>query len=112
MHVPNMFIPGNVCRVANRSAPERSLVALRARLAEPADAPTPCMPPSASVMQSAIFYGAVLRGDLNKIRLGHGSVVLDRAVIHAARCAWRGMLFAAWLALFPAKGFGLVRAQA
>ena len=35
--------------------------------------------------QVAIFYGAVLRGDLNKIRIGGSSVVLDRAVIHTAR---------------------------
>ena len=35
--------------------------------------------------QVAIFYGAVLRGDLNKIRIGGRSVVLDRAVIHTAR---------------------------
>lgn len=35
--------------------------------------------------KSAIFFGAVVRGDLNKIRIGHASVVLDRAVIHAAR---------------------------
>lgn len=32
-----------------------------------------------------IFYGAVVRGDQNKIRIGGYSVVLDRAVIHAAR---------------------------
>ncbi len=35
--------------------------------------------------QVGIFFGAVVRGDLNKIRIGHGSVVLDRSVIHAAR---------------------------
>lgn len=38
-------------------------------------------------MQASVFFGAVLRGDLNKIRLGYRSAVLDRAVIHAARCA-------------------------
>uniref|UniRef100_A0A7S0R823 Gamma carbonic anhydrase n=1 Tax=Chlamydomonas leiostraca TaxID=1034604 RepID=A0A7S0R823_9CHLO len=32
-----------------------------------------------------IFFGAVVRGDLNKIRIGGYSVVLDRAVIHAAK---------------------------
>jgi hypothetical protein len=37
--------------------------------------------------QVAIFYGAVLRGDLGKIRIGANSVVLDRAVIHTARSA-------------------------
>eukprot|EP00983_Pelagomonas_calceolata_P036068 1128216-Pelagomonas_calceolata.AAC.3 len=32
-----------------------------------------------------IFFGAVVRGDLNKIRIGGYSVILDRAVVHAAR---------------------------
>lgn len=33
----------------------------------------------------AVFFGAVVRGDLNKIRIGGYSNVLDRSVIHAAR---------------------------
>lgn len=41
--------------------------------------------------QVAIFYGAVLRGDLNKIRIGGTSVVLDRAVIHTARAVPTGL---------------------
>lgn len=41
--------------------------------------------------QVAIFYGAVLRGDLNKIRIGGYSVVLDRAVIHTARAVPTGL---------------------
>ncbi|KAG1670113.1 hypothetical protein FOA52_013689 [Chlamydomonas sp. UWO 241] len=41
--------------------------------------------------QVAIFYGAVLRGDLNKIRIGGSSVVLDRAVIHTARAVPTGL---------------------
>lgn len=40
---------------------------------------------------ASVFFGAVLRGDLNKIRLGHRSTVLDRAVIHAARAAPTGL---------------------
>ena len=39
----------------------------------------------------AIFFGAVLRGDLNKIRIGGYSVVLDRAVIHAATAVPTGL---------------------
>lgn len=41
--------------------------------------------------KAAVFFGAVLRGDLNKIRLGNNSVVLDRAVIHAARAVPTGL---------------------
>lgn len=37
------------------------------------------------MLQVGIFYGAVVRGDLNKIKISSNSVVLDRAVIHAAR---------------------------
>ncbi|EFJ52549.1 hypothetical protein VOLCADRAFT_72782 [Volvox carteri f. nagariensis] len=40
---------------------------------------------------ASIFFGAVLRGDLNKIRLGNRSAVLDRAVIHAARAVPTGL---------------------
>lgn len=39
----------------------------------------------------AIFFGAVLRGDLNKIRIGSKSVVLDRAVISTARAVPTGL---------------------
>lgn len=39
----------------------------------------------------AIFFGAVVRGDLNKIRIGTNSVVLDRSVIHAARAVPTGL---------------------
>lgn len=35
--------------------------------------------------QVGIFFGAVVRGDLNKIRIGGTTAVLDRAVVHAAR---------------------------
>ncbi|GAX77257.1 hypothetical protein CEUSTIGMA_g4703.t1 [Chlamydomonas eustigma] len=41
--------------------------------------------------QVAVFYGAVLRADLNKIRIGGTSVVLDRAVIHTARAVPTGL---------------------
>ncbi|KXZ46756.1 hypothetical protein GPECTOR_41g721 [Gonium pectorale] len=40
---------------------------------------------------ASVFFGAVLRGDLNKIRLGIRSTVLDRAVIHAARAVPTGL---------------------
>lgn len=35
--------------------------------------------------QVSIWYGCVLRGDLNSIRIGAFSNVQDRTVIHAAR---------------------------
>lgn len=35
--------------------------------------------------QVAIFFGAVVRADLNKIRIGYNTVIMDRAVIHASR---------------------------
>mmetsp|Transcript_21041 Transcript_21041/g.58462 ORF Transcript_21041/g.58462 Transcript_21041/m.58462 type:complete len:291 (+) Transcript_21041:158-1030(+) len=38
-----------------------------------------------------IFFGAVVRGDLNKIRIGGYSVILDRAVVHAARAVPTGL---------------------
>lgn len=41
--------------------------------------------------QVAIFYGAVVRGDLNKIRIGSNTAVLDRAVIHTARAVPTGL---------------------
>lgn len=40
--------------------------------------------------QVGIFFGAVVRGDLNKIRIGGYSVILDRAVVHAAKCVGVG----------------------
>lgn len=37
--------------------------------------------------QVSIWHNVVLRGDLNAIRIGAFSTVLDGTVIHAARCA-------------------------
>ena len=34
--------------------------------------------------QSSVFYGAVLRGDINEIRVGEGSNIQDNAVVHLA----------------------------
>ncbi|KAJ9504929.1 hypothetical protein QJQ45_028909 [Haematococcus lacustris] len=42
-------------------------------------------------VQVAIFYGAVVRGDLSKIRIGQTTAVLDRSVIHAARAVPTGL---------------------
>mmetsp|Transcript_8919 Transcript_8919/g.19023 ORF Transcript_8919/g.19023 Transcript_8919/m.19023 type:complete len:282 (-) Transcript_8919:609-1454(-) len=39
----------------------------------------------------AVFYGAVVRGDLNKVRIGGSSVILDRAVVHTARAVPTGL---------------------
>ena len=36
--------------------------------------------------QVSIWYGAILRGDLNAIRINCYSNVQDKTVIHAARC--------------------------
>ena len=33
---------------------------------------------------SSVFYGAVLRGDINEIRIGEGTNVQDNAIIHLA----------------------------
>lgn len=33
---------------------------------------------------SSVFYGAVLRGDINEIRVGDGSNIQDNAVVHLA----------------------------
>ena len=47
--------------------------------------------PSASVMgdvtlgvQSSVFYGAVLRGDIARIEVGEGSNIQDNAIVHLA----------------------------
>lgn len=34
--------------------------------------------------QSSVFYGAVLRGDINEIRIGEGTNIQDNAVVHLA----------------------------
>lgn len=36
-------------------------------------------------VQTSIWYGCVLRGDLNSIRIGAFSNVQDKTVVHAAR---------------------------
>jgi len=41
--------------------------------------------------QVGIFFGAVVRGDLNKIRIGGCTAILDRAVIHAAKAVPTGL---------------------
>jgi carbonic anhydrase/acetyltransferase-like protein (isoleucine patch superfamily) len=45
----------------------------------------PAEPPARSA-QVSVWYGAVLRGDLNNITIGSVSNIQDRTVIHAARC--------------------------
>jgi len=44
--------------------------------------------------QSSVFYGAVLRGDINEIRVGEGSNIQDNAVVHLADDA--GAHIGAW----------------
>jgi carbonic anhydrase/acetyltransferase-like protein (isoleucine patch superfamily) len=34
--------------------------------------------------QSSVFYGAVLRGDINEIRVGEGTNIQDNAIVHLA----------------------------
>ena len=41
-----------------------------------------CLP---ACLQTSIWYGCVLRGDLNRIKVGAFTNVQDRTVIHAAR---------------------------
>ena len=36
-------------------------------------------------MQVSIWYGCILRGDLNNIKVGAFSNIQDRTIIHAAR---------------------------
>ncbi len=43
---------------------------------------------------SSVFYGAVLRGDINSIRVGEGSNIQDNAVLHLADDA--GVVVGAW----------------
>ena len=38
-----------------------------------------------ATMQTSVWYGCVLRGDLNNIKVGAFSNIQDRTVIHAAR---------------------------
>lgn len=44
--------------------------------------------------QSSVFYGAVLRGDINVIRVGEGTNIQDNAVVHLADDA--GAVIGAW----------------
>jgi gamma-carbonic anhydrase len=44
--------------------------------------------------QSSVFYGAVLRGDINVIRVGEGTNIQDNAVVHLADDA--GAFVGAW----------------
>jgi len=57
----------------------------------PAIHPTAFVAPSADIIgdvtlgeESSIWYGAVLRGDINRIEIGRGSNVQDNAVVHLA----------------------------
>ena len=42
---------------------------------------------NAVYVQASVWYGCVLRGDLNAIRIGAFTNIQDRTVIHAARYA-------------------------
>lgn len=44
--------------------------------------------------QSSVFYGAVLRGDINVIRVGEGTNIQDNVVVHLADDA--GAFIGAW----------------
>lgn len=44
--------------------------------------------------QSSVFYGAVLRGDINEIRVGEGTNIQDNAIVHLADDA--GARIGAW----------------
>ena len=40
---------------------------------------------SEPVVQVSVWYGCVLRGDLNSIKVGSFSSIQERTVVHAAR---------------------------
>jgi carbonic anhydrase/acetyltransferase-like protein (isoleucine patch superfamily) len=42
-------------------------------------------------IRSSVLFGAVLRGDLNNIRIGMHSMIMDRVVIHSARTSPTGL---------------------
>lgn len=44
--------------------------------------------------QSSVFHGAVLRGDINEIRVGEGTNIQDNAVVHLADA--HGVHIGAW----------------
>src|SRR5882724_5951856 len=44
--------------------------------------------------KSSVFYGAVLRGDINEIRIGEGTNIQDNAIVHLADDA--GAHIGAW----------------
>ena len=57
----------------------------------PHTAPAAFVAPNATVLgdvtlgaQSSVWYGAVLRGDINSIVIGEGTNIQDLAVIHLA----------------------------
>lgn len=59
------------------------------------------MPP-----QVSIWYGAVLRGDLNAIRVGSFSNIQDKTIIHAARCVQSPC--ARWQTMHPMRSSHLL----
>src|SRR5580700_6777952 len=44
--------------------------------------------------ETSVFYGAVLRGDINSIRVGEGTNIQDNAVVHLADD--QGVVIGAW----------------
>ncbi len=46
---------------------------------------------------TSVFYGAVLRGDINEIRVGEGTNIQDNAVVHLADN--RGAYIGAWCSI-------------
>jgi carbonic anhydrase/acetyltransferase-like protein (isoleucine patch superfamily) len=69
---------GTSSRAAQPEAPARSRCCARP--------PPPGRPRGHHPSQVSVWYGCVLRGDLNTIRVGAFSNIQDRTVVHAARC--------------------------
>ncbi|KAK3235368.1 hypothetical protein CYMTET_54424 [Cymbomonas tetramitiformis] len=57
---------------------------------------------------ASIWYGAVLRGDLNHIQVGAHSSIQDKAVIHAARSSPTGVSAATIIGAYVTVGAGSV----
>ncbi|KAL6782019.1 CAG2 [Auxenochlorella protothecoides x Auxenochlorella symbiontica] len=90
---------------------QRQLIPLGNRV--PSLAPDAWVAPSAVVIgdvdlydQASIWYGAVLRGDLNTIKVGAFSNVQDRTVIHAASSSPTGLPAATTIGHYVTVGQG------
>lgn len=92
---------------------QRQLITLGNRV--PVVAPDTWIAPNAVVIgdvdlydRTSIWYGCVLRGDLNSIRVGAFSNVQDKTVMHAARTSPTGLSAATTVGRYVTIGQGCV----